>query len=266
MEDFRRQFLTEAAGNLRALAEDWQNARAIYHLVRRDSFRTLHTVKGTAQTFGFSTASSLAHELENLLTFTGDEKTVEAEKSKSLFLEGIGLLIKSLEQKDFEIPTSFTDKIQGLIPKTATQEKSVTENFSPDVPHKFFSQLSAQEKNAIRAARKNAKNIFCFEVGFETAYFADELINFREILGAAGEIIATLPSTKFNGDGKIGFQILFASSTETSKVEAIAEAGAAEIIFNSSPDVLSNDAPGVLAQIVKHGAETAGKLGKRIRF
>lgn len=118
----------------------------------------------------------------------------------------------------------------------------------------------------VRAARENEKNIFCFEVDFETANFADELINFRESLSATGEIIATLPGAKSIRDGVIGFKILFASSAASPKIQAIAEAGAAEIIFNSSLNVFSNDAPGVLAQIVKYGEETASKLGKRIRF
>ena len=85
-------------------------------------------------------------------------------------------------------------------------------------------------------------------------------------MSAAGEIIATLPSAKFNADERLGFQILFASSAESPKIQAIAEASGAKIIFNSSPTVFSNDTTGVLAQIVKHGAETASKLGKRIKF
>jgi sensor histidine kinase regulating citrate/malate metabolism len=75
-----------------------------------------------------------------------------------------------------------------------------------------------------------------------------------------------LPGTKSGEDGVIDFQILFASSAASPKIQAIAEAGAVEIIFNSSLYVFSNDAAGVLAQIVKHGEETASKLGKRIRF
>jgi|GEM_PF-1516207 len=264
MENFRRQFLAEAAENLRSLAENWRNAEATYESVRRDSLRALHTIKGTAQTFGFDSSSHLAHELENLLLLTRNGKTVEAEKSKSLFLEGIELLMQSLERKDFKVPASFRNQVHDFIPKTSRTDGS--EHFSPNIPNEFFSQLSTQEKNAIRSALEDDKNIFCFEVGFEAKNFADELINFRSMLSEAGEIIATLPGAKFNHDGKIGFQILFASAAEIAKIEAIAESGAAEIIFNSSPDIFSNDVPGVLAQIVKHGTETAEKLGKRIRL
>jgi two-component system chemotaxis sensor kinase CheA len=264
MEDFRRQFLSEATANLRALDENWRSsAEAISDALRRDAFRTLHTIKGTAQTFGFDSSSRLAHELETLLSVL-KKKTTDGQP-EILFLEGIGFLIESLEQKNFEVPGSFREKVRNFIPQTSESEK-ITKDFPPGIPDRFFSQLSIQEKNAVRAARENEKNLLCFEVNFETANFADELINFRESLSAAGEIIATLPGAKASGDGRIGFQILFASSAASPKIQAIAEASAAEVIFNSSPDVFSNDVRSVLAQIVRHGEETASKLGKRIRF
>lgn len=274
MEDFRRQFLTEAAENLRALAADWRGAaQPNYDSVRRDSFRALHTIKGTAQTFGYESASRLAHELENLLSVVKTDESADSENSKTLFLEGIELLIESLEKENFEIPRRFGEKVQNLIPKTAAPQAKQAESSTFGIPTEFFAQLSAQEKNAIRAAAENEKTVFCFEVGFEAANFAEQLISFREILFAAGEIIATLPGAKSSAGGKIGFQILFASSVEMPKIEAIAEAGAAQIIFNSaSPEdqkaekVFSNDARGVLAQIVEHGEQTARKLGKEIFF
>ena len=265
MENFRRQFLIEAAENLRALAESFQGAKTVSNSVKRDAFRTLHTVKGTAQTFGFDSSSRLAHELETLLSVTKIGRDLEAGGSKSLFLEGIELLIESLERKNFRIPASFTEKVHHLIPATAAQ--SVSEKFLLGIPDEFFSQLTVQEKNAVRAAlEEGAKNLFCFEVSYDTANFADELINFREILNESGEIIATLPGVKSGGDGKIGFRILYASAADAPEIRAIAEANSAEIIYNSLSEVFSNDAPGILAQVVEHGKATAEKLGKQIEF
>ncbi len=262
MEDFRRQFLIEAAGNLHALAESFQSAPIVSDSVKREAFRTLHTVKGTAQTFGFNSASRLAHELETLLSVTKNEKNFKFSQAKSLLLEGIELLIESLERKNFKIPASFTEKIHELVPAT----RSVSENFSSNIPAALLSQLTVQEKNAVRSALETDEtNLFCFEVGYDTANFVDALINFREILDKSGEIIATLPGVKFNGD-KIGFRILYASAAEMPEIQAIAESSAAEIIFNSSPNVFSTDAAGVLAQIAEHGRAIAEKLGKQIEF
>lgn len=261
MNDFRRQFLNEAVESLKNLLNDFQSAEAVSAPARRDAFRTLHTIKGTAQTFGFSVSSRLAHELETVLS---NEENKSA-KSNSLFLEGIALLADSLKRKDFEIPSSFIEKIQNAVPNAGlTPENSI--DFSSAIPHELFSQLSVQEKTTLRSAWRNGKNIFCLEVGFALANFADELINLREVLNTSGEIVATLPSAKFNGGGKIGFQILLASAAKSAEIRAIAKGSAAAIIFDSSPDVFSNDAAGVLRQAVKHGKETAAKLGKQVDF
>jgi chemotaxis protein histidine kinase CheA len=266
MEDFRRQFLLEAAAALKITAGDLQNEEKITGIRKQEISRTLHTIKGTAQTFGFASASRLAHELENILSVAKDKNSGKAEELKSFFREGIGLLIKSLEQENFEFPNSFIEKIRSRVPDSATVQYS-SGDFTISIPDEFLSQLSVQEKNSLGSALQNGKNIFCLEVAFGLETFADELIKLREALNSTGEIIATMPGAKSNGSNKIGFCILFATSSETSKIKAIAEENAAQIIFDSSlPKVFSNDATGVLEEIVRHGQETAKSFGKQIRF
>jgi chemotaxis protein histidine kinase CheA len=265
MENFRRQFVHEAVETLENLSNDLRATENLSDSARHAAFRTLHTIKGTAQTFGFSVSSRLAHELESLLSAGKSKEATERVNSKSLFSEGIALLIATLQRKNFEVPASFTEKIRQLIPDEAA--KNTSDNGFPEIPEKLFAQLSNQEKTALRSALENGKNLFCLEIGFKLEDFADGLINFREVLSDSGEIIATLPSAKHSGDRKIGFQILLASAAETSCIETIAAEKQAEIIFDSSSaNVFSNDAAGILAQIVKHGTDTAEKLGKQIEF
>ena len=254
MEDFRQQFLLESVETLENILQNLRYAESFPESFKREIFRTLHTVKGTAQTFGFSSSSHLAHELENLLA--------AGTNFDELFLEGIELLIKSLKQKDFEIPKSFAEKTGARLPSDAQTSDGFN---SFEIPGEFISQLSTQEKNSLRSALQNGKNLFCLEVGFGLNNFADELINLREKLNASGEIIATLPSAKFSG-GQIGFQILFASAAEISEIEQVAEQSAAIIIFTSTRKNYSNDAAGVLAHVVEYGKETANKYGKQIEF
>jgi hypothetical protein len=140
------------------------------------------------------------------------------------------------------------------------------DTLSSIIPAQFTLQLSHQEKMMLYTTLQNGKNLSCLEIGFDLSNFADELINFREILNGIGEIIATLPSAKFSGSGKIGFQILFASAAESSKTEEIAERNAAEIIFSFSQNNFPSSVRGILAQVVKHGKETAQKLEKRVEF
>lgn len=257
MEDFRQQFTLEAVAKLKHLSADLHRAAPLPESSKREIFRTLHTVKGTAQTFGFNASSFLAHELENLLAARAI--------SDVLFREALEMLIESLQREDFEIPKSFLTKL-GVDNAVGVRTNDDFERFASELPDEFSSQLSHQEKIAVRAAQRKNERLFCLEIGFAVNQFADGLVNFREILDAAGEIIATLPSAKFNSDGKIGFRILYASSAEDAKIRLIAEKNGAEIIFESSRNNRSNDFRTAAAHAVRHGKEIAEKYGKQIRF
>jgi signal transduction histidine kinase len=104
------------------------------------------------------------------------------------------------------------------------------------------------------------------EVGFDLPNFAAEFRKLREVLNESSEIIATLPSAKYNAKGKIGFQIFFASSLQIAQVKKIAEGNAAEMILDVSDIAFSNDLQGVLSQVVKHGKTIAKNFGKKIEF
>lgn len=253
MENFRRQFTLEAVETLENLLKDLQSAGEFSDSKRREIFRTLHTVKGTAQTFGFTDSSRLAHELETLLS--GEKKF------QKIFLEGIALLIKSLTEKNFEMPEQFAGKLRRTSANDSIMRNDA-DDFSPEIPNEFFSRLSHQEKIRLRSATRARENLYVLEIGFSAANFADGLINFREALSESGEIIATFPGAKFNAGGEIGFCILLASPARIAEIKT---SGAAAI-FQYSPDDFPKDFKGAAAQVIRHGAAIAEKFGKRIRF
>jgi HPt (histidine-containing phosphotransfer) domain-containing protein len=170
MENFRQQFLLESVETLETISQNLRNAKEISESSRREIFRTLHTIKGTAQTFGFSSSSHLAHELEDLLA-TGD-------LFDSLFLEGIELLIESLKHKDFEIPHSFKKKI-GLTVFQNTPTVSDFDTLSSIIPAQFTLQLSHQEKMMLYTTLQNGKNLSCLEIGFDLGNFKRHRRNYR---------------------------------------------------------------------------------------
>lgn len=254
MEDFRRQFTLEAAAKLEAVAESLRREKPFSDSFKRETFRTLHTIKGTAQTFGLPAASRLAHRLETLLA--ADDFSGES------FGEGVALLRKSLTDEDFQIPEKFLEKIGVENPAA----NGFSENLARKIPDKFLATLSAQEKSRLQTALKNKQNLFCLEINFPLDDFADGLIRFRETLAADGEIIATLPSGKFGVPGEIGFQILYAASNEAAAVKTLAEKSGAEIVFDSTESSPVNDLHSVAELAARHGAEIARKDGKQIRF
>ncbi len=253
MEDFRRQFLNETVETLENLRHVLQSGEVVSAQTRRETFRILHTVKGTAQTFGFTKTSSLAHDLETLLSADGD--------APNLLIEGIGLLQKSLTEQSFQIPEKFTENYRAAVPNAPTTSDS-SDNL-PQIPVEFYSQLSKREREMVNGAIRGGKNLAVLEVGFETVSFAAGLINFREILSAAGEIIATFPSAKFTNGNKIGFQFLTAGLKNARK---LAVENAAEILWENAPEMSANNLEAVLRQIAQHGREVAAKFGKQIQI
>lgn len=264
MEDFRRQFSTESIKNLKNRKVNLQNAVLFSEPEKRELYRTLHTVKGSSQTFGFAAAGRLAHKLEGLLSAESEEIFTN-KNLKNLFLEGIELLIESLLEKHFEIPAPFTEKIDIIFPNS-TEKNKLSETPLPEIPPEISSQLSSQEKTRLDSALSGGKNLYGLEVGFEAADFARRFKNLREILSRSCEIIATFPSQKFNALGKIGFQIIFVSSLPGEQIRATAEENQARVIFDTSETVFSNDLQGITSQVVKHGQTIAKKFGKQIEF
>ncbi len=259
MKDFRQHFLAESIEKLQNLIADSENKENLSEAEKGALFRALHTIKGTSQTFGLNVSARLAHELENLLSAKNQAKSFY-----KILLDGIGLLKKSFEQNDFEIPEDFLKKLKKHAPAA---------NHSPDfkqiiakLPPEISANLSSQEKSALYAELEKGKNLFCAEIGFQPADFSAGFKSFRENLTNSGEIIATFPSAKFTKEGKIGFQILFASLENSERIQEITKDFSAEIIFDGSPEIFAFDLQGVLAQAVSHGRAVAESLGKSVEF
>lgn len=264
MNNLQQDFLDQSIKTLENLIIRLQNEtnREVFsENFRREAFRALHTIKGTAQTFGFPVSGNLAHELETLLSTDENLQISATENHKSFFLNGLRLLKQTFEQKDFEIPAMFAEKIRA-----AALVEDDSETFLSVIPDSIVSQLSSREKNVVDSALRAGKNLFCLEIDFDLTSFADGLTDFREVISEKCEIVATLPGAKFNLQDKIGFQILAATSESLENIENIARKYSAEIVFQTAPRKFSNDLRGVLEQAAAHGDNLAKQLGKQIDF
>lgn len=262
MENLHRQFLDKSKDELTKLTENLQKSSAISADLRRECFRTLHTIKGTAQTFGFENAGFLAHELENLLSVEKNEKTFS---DAEIFIEGLNFLRKTLEESDFEIPQSFLDKLYSVIPESS-QKEDFSAELIREIPDQFIKTLSKQEKNALVSALKTGKNLFCLEVVFEIVNFAEKLKDFRAELSEKNEIIATFPGEKSGLQNEIGFRFILCGTSETSEIEKAIEPFSARIIYKKLPKSMPENLAEVLDTIIAHGKDIAEKSGKKIEF
>jgi chemotaxis protein histidine kinase CheA len=259
MNNLQKDFLQRSVAKLENLTESAQREETLSPELLREIFRTLHTIKGTSQTFGFANAAHLAHELENLLSAAKNNAEISNSDFKNTLIEGFALLIKSFsENGNSANHESFLAKIRQLAPNSAPLENS----FSPQIPEEIARQLSEYEKNSFVSAMRAGKNIFCVTADFDFADFADGFKRLKENLSAKGEIIATLPHAQAAEKSKIGF-LIYLASAEKSEKEVTREFPAEIILQNSS---VPDDLDGILTQIAAHGKDLARKLGKEVDF
>ena len=253
MSDFRRTFLADSVNKLTALKT--QVEKDFTENLRREAFRTIHTIKGGAQTFDLPQTAQIADELENMLSGSASLE------SKNLILEGIAVLINFLRANEPEASENFLEQLRRF-----GQQTSVNEILFINIPREVFKNLSAQERSALLSATCEGKNIFCVEVGFAAAKFAEDYRNLRQILDEKSEILASLPSEKYKLAGKIGFRILLASRETAENLQVSLKDFDTEVsVFERRAD----DSPEfyeMFRQIVAHGTKIADKSGKEIRF
>ncbi len=253
MSDFRQTFLADSIDKLTAL--ETQVKKDFSENLRREAFRTIHTIKGGAQTFDLPQAAQIADELENTLSGGATEN------DKNLLVEGIEFLISSLQTNEFSAPEDFLEKL-----RRAGQKTSAGEIFFINIPLDVFKNLSAQERNAAASAIRAEKDIFCVEAGFDAAKFAEDYRNLQQILGEKSEILASMPSEKYKLAGKIGFRIFIASREPAENLRISLKSFDAEISAFERKENDSSDLHEMLRQIAAHGENIAEKSGKEIRF
>ncbi|CAN5428109.1 hypothetical protein BH10ACI1_BH10ACI1_24550 [soil metagenome] len=257
MNSLQNDFLKRSVAALEKLIESVKKEADLPTEVLRESFRILHTIKGTSQTFGFSASAKIAHELESLLAAIKENNFASNEGVQHKLIEGLVFLIDSLKKGEKSQQT-LVDKVI----KPAKNDLVLPQNFTFDP--ELLKQFSEHEKKIILAEVSNGKNIFLVDMVFELRNFSDEFKKLREILLEKGEIIATFPNPGVAEKNKIGFRVCFASAENAKSLRKIAENFTVVIIQqNTLPE---NELEKILSRIAPHCKDLARKSGKEIEF
>lgn len=261
MQDIRRHFLETSVQTLKHLNTVLQTEDEISEQFVQQLYRQIHTIKGTAQAFGLKSPAKLAHELENVLSTQGKIEGND-EKKRKILLEGLEVLISSLEDNNFDIPQSLIGKIQEIKADSAV----VRGVFLSLIPPEIFDQLTEFEKNKIAAALQDNKNLYRLDLAFDLGTFSDDLRKLQDGLKDLGEIIFTMPRDAPELHDKIGFQIFLSSREDESALQANLTDYDAELVLQTSTTVYSNDLGGILSSIVAQGKTWAQSLGKEAKI
>jgi two-component system chemotaxis sensor kinase CheA len=220
MNSLKKDFIERTIAALGNLSVRGAESETFSQEFLREILRTLHTIKGTSQTFGFSASSNLAHELEDLIANVKSHSEL-----KPVLLEGFGLLIKSFRQiESANEQVNFRDKLNRISRVHPVKSDSSLLRF----PFEISERLADVERKALASALSEGKEIFRVHAGFDMGNFAGEFKNLRESLSSQGEIIATHPSAQTREKNKIGFVIYFAADNAEKRSE-VPQNGSAEI-------------------------------------
>ena len=261
MEDIRRQFQASSIEFLNNASAELKNSDSVSKELVQSLFRRIHTIKGSAQTFGLYNTAGLAHAVESILELFRQHSESNIEH-KNLLIDGFKFLVLSLEYPDFTIPDSFIEKIKDKIPPT----KAASDVYLTLIPPQIFDQLTEFEKEKLNSMTGTHMSLYCVDAVFDSENFTEKLKELQNILNQHGEIIFNLPGERELGENEIGFQI-FLSSDE--KIEVVNDSIKG---FNTVVDKLTapadfrNDLGGILSKIVAQGKVWAESLGKKAEF
>lgn len=244
MNDLKNHFLHRSIAGLQELTVELKKGKGE---ISPDAFRILHTIKGTAQTFGLAGAAKLAHELEDVL----------ASRNNALLLEGIPLLISALEEKEGVDSAEFSQRAGAVAGEKPGRQRT----FISRIPQETFDQFSDTEKRRLMLVGDEDLDIFCLTVGFELAGFTEEFKRIKEKLDGMAEIIATLPGT--GESGQIAFDI-YAAASDPGAIEKICAEYSGKLVRQSAAG--EGALYGALTQIVRHCENVAADLGKDVNI
>jgi two-component system, chemotaxis family, sensor kinase CheA len=258
MDDFRKQFLSDAIEKLDTLIAELEIIKSISGSSKIELLRCLHTIKGSAQVFGLNQPSVLAHQLENLVLSPPNLIGVVPQLQ-----QGLLVLKNSLTKTETDESQKFVNAIDASGPQDVFSDIIAVAN-DVTVPVSITSKLSSQEKIALKNESRSGNTVFCVEIRFNGPAFAGQLTTARGILDDSGIVVAAIPCSDFGLNGIFGFNFLFTSSKQTRDIEKIVDKLCGKITYCSSES--QNSPQEIVSLAVSHGTELAKNLGKSIEF
>jgi len=176
-------------------------------------FRRVHTVKGSAGSFGLTPVSQVAHEFENLLAAARDgvveidgdvldlcEAATDA-LSESLSLAASG--VSEEPNRDLFNRLQAAAYPQGLVEPERT---TALEGLAPEV----WQGLNEPDKRRLTAILNEGLSLFIVRASFDVADFDKAFARLQEQLNSFGEIVSTSPAVDAESPGKITFRLIYA--------------------------------------------------------
>ena len=222
---------------LRAAARKGRPPRKLIDTI----FRRVHTVKGSAATFGLTGVSQVAHEFENLLAAIREGSVEVDNEVLDLSEAATDALSESLSlAASGKSETSYQELFVQL--QAAASSRSERESKEPVtlgiVPPEVVEGLDEKEKRRLARLLDEGWSLFVVRASFRLDDLNTTFAQLQEQLNSEGEIIATFPAADPTNPDTIKFRLIYA----TDRLETTSTVGNAhfELVPTGSIERLSS--------------------------
>ena len=200
---------------LRATRTDGRTRR---ELIDR-TFRHVHSVKGSAASYGLEVVSQIAHELESLLDEVRagrvlvDAEVLDAcESATEALLESLSLAAAGVvEPSRWALFARLQAAAQS---KTVAINAQDREAILASIPIEIRQSLTEPEKQRVLNIAVEGAPLFIVSATFEINTFDEEFSRLRTLLSEFGDVVSTSPAIDDEHPEKINFRVLYASETD----------------------------------------------------
>jgi two-component system chemotaxis sensor kinase CheA len=270
MEKVPAEFLEDAINDLSEISSELRSItfagdQTLPLLFSKKLFRLLHTIKGSAQTFGLEGEARLAHDTETYLAALKEDPVGGG--AAGLLTAALDTLSKNLvliaEGNAPDPVNQMPERFLRLSPAVGHSDR-LPDNF----PQEFLNKLSTQEIRGLGLAWDAEKEILILEIRIAQNEFAARFKELRQELDDKADVIAV-------GSGKgvesaASFRFLIASVRSEALADTVTKFQG-KVLFQKKKIAGAEQAPdeaieGDLAEAIFHGQKAAAMLGKNVKF
>ena len=246
MTDEQRLFLDDANEIVERLYSDLKQLRAVRLQGKRrrqlaaQIFRRVHTLKGSAASFGFASVSEIAHQFEAVLDGMRLGRLLLADDVLDVFEAAVSSIDRALQAPHEKSVQQQNEIVQQLARyATSTRSQGIATGLRAALPPDVASSLSEYDLQHAREAVREGAKLFVVAAAFALETFDRNFRELTKLLGHSGEVIATTPGGSAT-ENEINFRILYAtdfiSGEITRQASLLARVEHSEVILNLPAD------------------------------
>ncbi len=216
---------------LRAAARKGRPPRKLIDAI----FRRVHTVKGSAATFGLTAVSQVAHEFENLLAAIRDGSVAVDSDVLDLSEAATDALSESLSlAASGTYGASNKELFEQLQAAASSRRSDAQPGTLETLPAEVLRGLDETEQRRLGMSLKEGCSLFIVRASFDLEDLNTTYSQLQEQLNNNGEIIATFPSADPESPEKITFRLIYASDSLTRKTPTLGNAQFEQVLSGST--------------------------------